>query len=463
MMKFSLTNEFKEKLRLEIKNQNIDFIQKSFENTSYVDITELLYEFDSIDSKYVLDNIKIDISAKIISELDEDNRQNFLKIYSANEIARYLDIIDSDDGADILSELFFEKRNDVITSVKDSEKSKNLKELLQYDEDVAGGLMAIELVKCNINWKINQCIELIKKQAKNVENIYSVYVTDDKGKLLGTVSLKDIILAKDNSSIKDVYDDYIISVDTHMNQEEVAQIMQKYDLTVLPVINKRGKLLGRITIDDVVDVITETAEEERQIMSGITSDVEEDDSIWKLSNARLPWLVIGIVGGLFGAFFLGSFENNYFKNNQMFLSLSLFIPLIMATAGNVGIQSSSIVIQSLSNPSAFESSVTNRLFKVLLVSIINGVVLSLLVYLGLIAFDYFGYLDFGIYSKTALIVSVSLFSIVMLSSLLGTITPIILDKLNFNPALASGPFITTTNDLIALAIYFIVALLLGGI
>ena len=462
-MNFSLTNEFKEKLRLEIINQNIDFIRKSFDNDSYVDITELLYEFDSNDSKYVLDNIDINISSKIISELDEDNRENFLKIYSATEIAQYLDIIDSDDGADILSELNFQKRNDVISLIKDLEKSKNLKKLLQYDEDVAGGLMAIELVKCNINWKINQCIELIKKQAKNVVNIYSVYVTDDKGKLLGTVSLKDIILAKDNSSIKDVFDDYIISVDAHMNQEEVSQIMQKYDLTVLPVINKRGKLLGRITIDDVVDVITETAEEERQIMSGITSDVEEDDSIWKLSNARLPWLIIGIVGGLFGAFFLGSFENNYFQNNQMFLTLSLFIPLIMATAGNVGIQSSSIVIQSLSNPSAFESSVTNRLFKVLLVSIINGIVLSTLVYFGLIAFDYFGYLDFGLYSQTALIVSVSLFSIVMLSSLLGTITPIILDKLNFNPALASGPFITTTNDLIALAIYFIVALLLGEI
>jgi len=462
-MNFSLTNEFKEKLRLEIINQNIDFIRKSFDNVSYVDITELLYEFDSNDSKYVLDNIDINISSKIISELDEDNRENFLKIYSATEIAQYLDIIDSDDGADILSELNFQKRNDVISLIKDLEKSKNLKKLLQYDEDVAGGLMAIELVKCNINWKINQCIELIKKQAKNVVNIYSVYVTDDKGKLLGTVSLKDIILAKDNSSIKDVFDDYIISVDAHMNQEEVSQIMQKYDLTVLPVINKRGKLLGRITIDDVVDVITETAEEERQIMSGITSDVEEDDSIWKLSNARLPWLIIGIVGGLFGAFFLGSFENNYFQNNQMFLTLSLFIPLIMATAGNVGIQSSSIVIQSLSNPSAFESSVTNRLFKVLLVSIINGIVLSTLVYFGLIAFDYFGYLDFGLYSQTALIVSVSLFSIVMLSSLLGTITPIILDKLNFNPALASGPFITTTNDLIALAIYFIVALLLGEI
>ena len=275
--------------------------------------------------------------------------------------------------------------------------------------------------------------------------------------------MKDIIRAKDNSRIKDVYDDYIISVDANMDQEEVSQIMQKYDLTVLPVINKRGKLLGRITIDDVVDVITETAEEERQIMSGITSDVEEDDSVWELSNARLPWLIIGILGGLFGAFFLGSFENNYFKDNQIFLSLSFFIPLIMATAGNVGIQSSSIVIQSLSNPSAFESSVTNRLFKVLFVSIINGIVLSIIVYSGLLLFDYLNYLDFELYSQTASIVSISLFSIVIVSSVLGTITPIILDKLNFNPALASGPFITTTNDLIALAIYFFVELFLGAI
>ena len=461
-MKFSLTNTFKEKLRNEIQNHNVNFIKKSFEGISYVDITELLIEFDSNDSKYVIDNIDIETSAMIISELDEDDRKNFLKIFSAEELAKFLELIDSDDGADILSELSEDFRNKVISEIDDEEKSKNLKELLQYDDDVAGGLMAIELVKCNINWKINQCIELIKKQAENVSNIYSVYVTDNKGKLLGKVSLKEIILAKDNSRIKDVYDDYIISVDAKMNQEEVSQIMQKYDLTVLPVVNKRGKLLGRITIDDVVDVITENAEEERQIMSGITSDVEEDDSIWKLSNARLPWLVIGILGGLFGAFFLGSFENNYFKDNQVFLSLSFFIPLIMATAGNVGIQSSSIVIQSLSNPSAFENTVSERLFKVLLVSILNGVILSILVYLGLLISDYYSVLDFGLYSQTALIVSVSLFSIVMVSSLLGTITPIVLDKLNFNPALASGPFITTTNDLIALAIYFIVALSLGG-
>ncbi len=448
-MKFSLTNEFRENLKIAIENKDVRFIKLSFEGASPADITELLYEFDSIQSKYIVDNIDLETASKIISELDEDTRQIFLTHFESNEISKYLEIIDSDDGADILSELSPEVRKETILSISDKEKSKNLKDLLQYDDDVAGGLMAKELVKCNINWKINQCIDLIKKQAEKVSRIYSVYVTDNKGTLLGKVSLKDIIVASDNSRIKDIYDDYVISVDSKMNQEEVAIIMQKYDLDVLPVINNRGKLLGRITIDDVVDVITETAEEERQIMSGITSDVEEDDSIWKLSNARLPWLVIGIFGGLFGAFFLGSFENNYFEGNELFISL--------------GIQSSSIVIQSLSNPSAFENTVLNRLFKVLYVSILNGIVLAFIVYFSLSIFDYLNFLNLEIYSKTTLIVSISLFSIVLVSSILGTITPIILNRLKFNPALASGPFITTTNDLIALAIYFLVAILIGSI
>ena len=462
-MKFELTNNFKKKLKVQIENQNIEFIRKSFHEVSYADIAELLYEFNSNESKYVLDNIDLETSSKIISELDDDTRENFLKIYSSKEIADVLKVIDSDDGADILLDLSADKREDVLVNIDDKEKSKNLKDLIRYDEEVAGGLMAKELVKCNIDWKINQCIALIRKQAKKVSQIYSVYVTDSKGKLKGKVSLKDIILSNDNSRVKDIYDDFVVSVDAHMNQEDVAQIMQKYDLTVLPVVNKKNKLIGRITIDDVVDVITESAEEERQIMSGITSDVEEDDSIFKLSNARLPWLVIGIFGGLFGAFLLGSFESKYFEGGEVFISLSFFIPLIMATAGNVGIQSSSIVIQTLSSPSSFEISIAQRLIRVILVSILNGIVLSLLVYGGLLLFDNFNFLDFKIYSKTAKIVSVSLFSIVIVSSLLGTITPIILDKLKFNPALASGPFITTSNDLMALAIYFIVALFMGGI
>ena len=462
-MKFELSNNFKERLKVEIENQNVKFIKNAFHEVSHVDVAELLYEFNSLESKYVLDNIGLETSSKIISELDDDTRENFLKIYSSYEIADVLKIIDSDDGADILLDLSSEIREEVLINIDDKIKSKNLRDLIKYDDEVAGGLMAKELVKCNIDWKIKQCIDLIRKQAKNVSQIYSVYVTDSKGTLMGKVSLKDIIISKDNSKVKDIYDDFVVSVDANMNQEEVAQIMQKYDLTVLPVVNKRKKLIGRITIDDVVDVITESAEEERQIMSGITTDVEEDDSIWKLSNARLPWLVIGILGGLFGAFFLGSFESNYFEENEVFISLSFFIPLIMATAGNVGIQSSSIVIQTLSTPSPFEISVAERLTKVILVSILNGIVLSILVYSGLMLFDYLNFLDFEIYSKTAKIVSVSLFSIVLVSSLLGTLTPIVLNKLKFNPALASGPFITTTNDLMAIAIYFIVAIAMGGI
>ena len=462
-MKFELSNNFKERLKVEIENQNVKFIKNAFHEVSHVDVAELLYEFNSLESKYVLDNIGLETSSKIISELDDDTRENFLKIYSSNEIADVLKIIDSDDGADILLDLSSEVREEVLINIDDKIKSKNLRDLIKYDDEVAGGLMAKELVKCNIDWKIKQCIDLIRKQAKNVSQIYSVYVTDSKGTLMGKVSLKDIIISKDNSKVKDIYDDFVVSVDANMNQEEVAQIMQKYDLTVLPVVNKRKKLIGRITIDDVVDVITESAEEERQIMSGITTDVEEDDSIWKLSNARLPWLVIGILGGLFGAFFLGSFESNYFEENEVFISLSFFIPLIMATAGNVGIQSSSIVIQTLSTPSPFEISVAERLTKVILVSIMNGIVLSILVYSGLMLFDYLNFLDFEIFSKTAKIVSVSLFSIVLVSSLLGTLTPIVLNKLKFNPALASGPFITTTNDLMAIAIYFIVAIVMGGI
>ena len=462
-MKFELSNNFKERLKVEIENQNVKFIKSAFHEVSHVDVAELLYEFNSFESKYVLDNIGLETSSKIISELDDDTRENFLKIYSSNEIADVLKIIDSDDGADILLDLSSEVREEVLINIDDKIKSKNLRDLIKYDDEVAGGLMAKELVKCNIDWKIKQCIDLIRKQAKNVSQIYSVYVTDSKGTLMGKVSLKDIIISKDNSKVKDIYDDFVVSVDANMNQEEVAQIMQKYDLTVLPVV-----IPDIICLSSSADsVITSTTSSivilPINFFLLFTTDVEEDDSIWKLSNARLPWLVIGILGGLFGAFFLGSFESNYFEENEVFISLSFFIPLIMATAGNVGIQSSSIVIQTLSTPSPFEISVAERLTKVILVSILNGIVLSILVYSGLMLFDYLNFLDFEIFSKTAKIVSVSLFSIVLVSSLLGTLTPIVLNKLKFNPALASGPFITTTNDLMALAIYFIVAIAMGGI
>jgi magnesium transporter len=346
-----------------------------------------------------------------------------------------------------LNDLPVKVREEVIADIKNTEKAGYIIELLRYDEDCAGGLMAKELIKANVNWSVAQCIAEIRRQAEDVEKIYAVYVVDDNDMLLGKVSLKDIILAKPKSKIADVYNTEIISVYTYQKEEEIADIMQKYDLESAPVINVQGKLVGRITVDDIIDVITEIADQERILMAGIAEDVEEDDSVWVLSRARLPWLVIGLIGGLTGAKFIGVFEEDLLK----VASLAFFIPLIIATGGNVGIQSSALVVQSLATIAIFESSIWQKFVKTIFVALLNGVVLSGLVYV----FVFFSY-D----STLAFIVGMALFSVVIIASLLGTVIPLILDKLGFNPALASGPFLPKTIDLIGLAVYFVVAHLL---
>ena len=321
-------------------------------------------------------------------------------------------------------------------------------DLMRYDEDVAGGIMAKELIKANFNWTVEQTTEEIREQAENVSKIFSVYVVDDNNKLLGRVSLKKMLLARRGTLIRDIFDTDLISVKTYDEEEEVIAAMRKYDLEAIPVVNMQNNLMGRITIDDIVDVITEQAEEERQLMSGISEDVEEDDSIWMLTRARIPWLVIGLIGSFFGAEVIGLFESDIASIPIM----AAFIPLITATAGNVAIQSSSIVVQSLANKSVFQDSTTKRIVKVIVVALINGILLAVLAF----AISYFRRGDLNI----SLIVSIALTSVVLLASLSGTVTPIILHKMDINPAAASGPFITTFNDILGLAVYFTVAYIL---
>jgi magnesium transporter len=307
------------------------------------------------------------------------------------------------------------------------------------------------MLPANENWSIRQCIEEIRKQAENVQKIYSVYVVDNLGHLLGRVSLKRLIITDENTKIADILDDDLVSVETYMEEEEVAAIMTKYDLDAIPVVNARGKLVGRITIDDIIDVITELAERERQMMAGISSDVEEADSVWDLSKARLPWLIIGMFGGFLGAQFLGLFEGDI----AIIPALAFFIPLITATGGNVGIQSSSIVVQSLANPNVFAGTMFQRLLKVLFVAIVNGAILAVMVFGAVILVNRS--------QSLAMTVSLALFCVVLLASFMGTITPLLLDKIGVNPALAAGPFITTANDLLGLAVYFSVAHVLYGL
>lgn len=448
IMQFELSKEYLERFQQALNEGDAEFIKSSLEGVNPADITALLYEFDAEECKYVFSLLPKEVDAAILNDLENDLRERFISEFSPEELAQYLEHLDSDDGADILYQMSIKKREEVIKYIENEEKASNILDLLRYDEDVAGGLMAKELIKANVNWTILQCIEEIRKQAENVQKIYSVYVVDNLGKLVGKVSLKRIILAEDGVKIADIYDDTVVSVETYMEDEEVAQIMQKYDLEAVPVVNARGKLVGRITIDDVIDVITEMAEEERQMMAGISSDVEEDDTVWMLSKARLPWLIVGMVGGLAGAQFIGLFKGDI----ALIPALAFFIPLITATGGNVGIQSSSIVVQSLANPNVFSDGLLRRLMKVLFVAVVNGVILALMVF-GVVML-------INRNEPLAATVSIALFSVVLLASFMGTITPLVLDKFGINPALASGPFITTANDLLGLAVYFSVAHLL---
>ncbi|MDQ3536572.1 MAG: magnesium transporter [Bacteroidota bacterium] len=448
LIQFELSKEYLEKLKEAIDARDDLFIRSSLENVKSADIASLFYEIDSADSKYVIEVLSTESGAEIINDLDTDFRQRFLKNFNAEEIADFVNYLDSDDAVDILNEIPVKKREEVIANLESEEQASYILDLLRYEEDCAGGLMAKELIKANVNWTIVQCIDEIRRQAENVTKIYSVYVVDNQQKLLGRVSLKRIILSEDNTRIADIYDTDVVSVETYLHEEEVAEIMRKYDLEAVPVVNVQGKLVGRITIDDIIDVITNMAEEERQLMSGISESVEEDDTVWVLSRARLPWLIIGMVGGMLGAQFIGIFE----KDIAIIPALAFFIPLITATGGNVGIQSSSIVLQSLANRSVFEDSLAKRLFKVTAVALLNGVVLA--------AFVFAVTIIIWNTQKLSLVVAIALFCVVLLASVMGTITPLILDKFKINPALASGPFITTANDLLGLGVYFTVAHLL---
>lgn len=439
---FELSKEFFEQISLAIEQKEDAEVLAMLDDLYAQDISTILDEMSTEQCIYVMELLDDDLGAEILSNLDDEITADFLDNFKPKHIARWIEHIDSDDAADILNEIKLKKREKTLAYVQSLEKVQDIIDLLKYAEDSAGGLMAKEFIQANINWTIAQAIEEIKRQAENVEKIYSLYVVDNQNVLLGRVSLKRMMLTNSKQKISDIYEPDIIFVKTYKDEDEVADLMQKYDLDALPVVNARKQLVGRITIDDIVDVITLRAEQERQIMSGLSEDIEEDDNIWRLTRARLPWLIIGMGGGLLGAKFIGIFE----KDLIALPAMAFFIPLITATGGNVGIQSSSIILQSLANPSFKDSNYFRRLFRVLIVAIINGLVI------GLIVFGFSFIIDNSL--NLAIVVATALFFVVLLASIMGTITPLILDKLNINPAVASGPFITTANDLLGLAIYF---------
>ena len=447
-MRFTLTKEFIDVIRQKYVEQDTSWFHENVLELHYADIAEILDQLTNDEAKFIYFLVDEDTQADILMELDEDVRDRFLASLTTKEIADQLENLDSDDAADILGELTDEQIHEVISQMEDDEAAEDIVDLLNYDENTAGGLMQKEFIQANMNWTVDRAIVELRRQAEDVEKVYNIYVVDELNKLIGLLSLKRLLFASPKTQISEIFQSKnIISVKTSDPDEEVAKIMEKYDLVAIPVVDFQNKLVGRITLDDVVNLIKEEADKDFQLASGISERIELNASVWRISRARLPWLLIGMVGGIFSAQVISQYENGI----TLVPSLAFFIPLITATGGNVGVQSSAIVVQSLAKGNDQIGSIMQKLLKEGLVGLMNGALLSVLIY-G-IAFIFAS-------STLGFVVSISLFVVVVFAAIIGTLIPLILHKNNIDPALATGPFITTLNDVIGLFIYFTVGMLL---
>lgn len=431
------------------KNENLALLQH-LEELHHADIAEILGELELDEATYIIKLLESDKTAEVLMELDESDREKILDNLTPREIANEIEEMDTDDAADIVAELPPEIKTQVIAEIQDEDHAENIVELLRYPEDSAGGLMAKELVKVNENWNVTGCMTEMRAQAENVTRVHSIYVVDDKGKLKGRLSLKDLLTAPSKAHISDVYIKNVDFVSVHTKGEEVARIMQKYDLEAIPVIDEMGRLVGRVTIDDIMDFVKEEAERDYQMAAGISEDVEADDSVWQLTRARLPWLILALFGGMVSVTVLGTFSGAM----QDHAALFFFVPLIAAMAGNVGVQSSAIVLQGLANKN-LRGTLFNRLLKEVFLSLLNGLALAIILVLGGVFLLGYGFL-------MGLTVGISLITVIIIASLIGTFVPIILDSRGINPAMATGPFITTSNDICGILIYFTIAKLILG-
>ncbi|MBC8298449.1 MAG: magnesium transporter [Pelagibacterales bacterium] len=446
MEQFQLNDELIIKIADLISAKKNSTLQKLVEDIHFADMADIINLLNEEQGIYLIKLFDSEKTSEILTELDENVREKILQALSVKEIADEIEELDSDDAADILSELSEERKEEVISEISDDNLADDLIELLSYKEDSAGGLMAKELVKANENWTVLKCLSEIKKQGENVKRVHSIYVVDDKDRLIGRLSLKDLITSPSKNKIKDIYIPKVDSVNVLESGEDIAKIMSKYDLEAIPVIDEKKHLVGRITIDDIVDFIKEEAEEDYLIAAGIQGDVEADDSIFQLTIARLPWLFLGLIGGLGSVFILEGFEE--FMNDPSYKALFFFTPLIAAMAGNVGVQSSAIIVQGLAND-VVKGSLLKRLFKELGLSLINGIILGLITILFGVAIDQ--------PIELSLVISLSMLCVIVVAALIGTSIPIILEKKGIDPAIATGPFITTSNDIFGIFLFFYIA------
>lgn len=449
-MSFKITTELLENISSYIEASNDKAIIVLFEEMHHADIAEIIDDISFDDAVYLIKLLDSEKTSAILMELDEDIREKILQNLSAKEIAEEVDELDSDDAADIIGELSEERQEAVMSQIIDEEHVREIEELLAYDENSAGSLMAKELVKVNENWTVLKCVREMRAQAEEITRVHSIYVVDDQDKLMGRLSLKDLLITSTKTAISEVYIPKVDFVNVHNDLDEVSNKMRKYDLEAIPVVDDEGVLLGRITIDDIVDVIKEEADKDYQLAAGLTQDVEADDSILELTKARLPWLFLGLLGGVGAFIIMEGFQDVFSK----YAALFFFTPLIAAMAGNVGVQSSAIIVQGLANDDV-KGSINSRLIKEMFLAALNGLVLAIFLFAFVWAYE--GKINL------ALAISVSLVIVIIVAGLIGTFVPLFLNKRGIDPAIATGPFITTSNDIFGILIYFMIAKMILGI
>ena len=449
-IQFQLTDELIKQVEVLVENQNDKDLKGLLNDFHYADIAEILDELNLDVAIYVIKLLDSETTSDVLTEMDEDNREKILKNLSAKEIAEEVEELDTDDAADIIAELPEARQEAVISQIEDEELAADIQELLTYDDNSAGSLMAKELVKVYETWTVAGCLRRIRGQAENVTRVHSIYVVDKAEKLIGRLSLKDLIIAKNELKIAEIAKHNVDYVNVNENAEEVAKVMAKYDLEAIPVVDDNQTLLGRITIDDIVDLLKEEADKDYQLAAGITQDVDSDDSIIELTRARLPWLFLGLIGGIGAFVIMEGFQEAFEKYALLFF----FTPLIAAMAGNVGVQSSAIIVQGLANDDV-KGSINSRLIKEMLLAALNGTILAIFLFL----FVWVTKSNFN----TALAISISLIAVIIVAGLIGTFVPLFLDKRGIDPAIATGPFITTSNDIFGILIYFWIAKVILGI
>ena len=448
-MQFKISKELLVQIEQLIQNKNDVELEILLNDLHHADIAEIFDELDFEEACYIFNVLDTEKTSEILLELEEDLREKILETLSAKEIAEELDEMDTDDAADIIGELSQSKKEEVISELEDLEHAKDIVELLRYNEDEAGGLMGKELVKVNENWTVLTCVKEMRIQAENVTRVHSIYVVDDENRLKGRLSLKDLLTTSTKTPIKDVYIPKLNFVKVNTPNAEVALIMQKYDLEAIPVVDEMGRLVGRITIDDIIDVIKDEADKDYQLAAGITQDIEAGDSVFQITKARLPWLLMGMFIELIASYVLKGNELAF----QKYSTLIIFVPLLSATAGNIGVQASAIVVQGLANGSLKEFS-KKYVSKELQVAMISGTTIALFI----LFYHSIMYQQY----QVGLAISISLIVVILFAATLGTLVPLFLHKNKIDPAIATGPFITTTNDVFGIIIYFAIARLILG-